>query len=71
MTSNTAAVVHDLPAEEEIEALLRIGLRNRWHPLCPAAFVTAQVTATTSGDGASGPGRLESINVPTMASGTG
>lgn len=40
MTSNTAAVVHDLPAEEEIEALLRIGLRNRWHPLCPAAFVT-------------------------------
>jgi len=27
------------PAEEEIEALLRMGLRNRWYPLCPSSFL--------------------------------
>lgn len=25
--------------DEDIEMLLRIGLRNRWHPLCPSEFV--------------------------------
>lgn len=24
---------------DEIETLLRIGLRNRWHPICPSSFV--------------------------------
>ena len=24
---------------DDVETLLRIGLRNRWHPLCPSAFV--------------------------------
>jgi phenylpropionate dioxygenase-like ring-hydroxylating dioxygenase large terminal subunit len=28
------------PTDEEIEALLRMGLRNVWHPLCPSSFVT-------------------------------
>ena len=28
------------PTDQEIETLLRMGLRNRWHPLCPSHFVT-------------------------------
>lgn len=28
------------PTGAEVEALLRMGLRNRWYPLCPASFVT-------------------------------
>jgi phenylpropionate dioxygenase-like ring-hydroxylating dioxygenase large terminal subunit len=30
------------PNDEQIEALLRMGLRNRWHALCPSRFVGVQ-----------------------------
>lgn len=29
----------DAVSEDEVERLLRVGLRNRWHPLCPSRFV--------------------------------
>lgn len=33
----------DAPAtEQDVETLLAIGLRNRWHPVCPSSFVAAQ-----------------------------
>lgn len=31
-----------MASENEVEALLAIGLRNRWHPLCPSHFVRDQ-----------------------------
>ena len=36
---NLVADLRLAPSEDEIETLLRIGLRNRWHPLCPTGFV--------------------------------
>jgi phenylpropionate dioxygenase-like ring-hydroxylating dioxygenase large terminal subunit len=29
----------DAVSEDEVEQLLKVGLRNRWHPLCPSRFV--------------------------------
>lgn len=29
-------------SDEDVEDLLRIGLRNRWHPLCPTSFVAGR-----------------------------
>jgi phenylpropionate dioxygenase-like ring-hydroxylating dioxygenase large terminal subunit len=36
-TATTPTDTH--PSDESIETLLRIGLRNRWYPLCPSHFV--------------------------------
>lgn len=40
MTAQPAPSDGDQPSDDEIETLLRMGLRNRWHPLCPSHFVT-------------------------------
>lgn len=39
MTTRPEVQAATAPDTTDIEALLRIGLRNRWHPLCPSSFV--------------------------------
>lgn len=38
-TATLATPTRPAVSAAEIELLLRIGLRNRWHPVCPSAFV--------------------------------
>jgi len=40
VVSSAAVANANAASEDDIELLLRIGLRNRWHPVCPSRFVT-------------------------------